>query len=426
MRNGARKAMVASPFRWFVAAVATLVFGGLLVSPFHSSERALLAEPGLLYAFDHHPVLSRGLHLALHLAALWLAAGLFERLPTLRAARLALLLYAIHPLHTQSLASLEARPHLLAALLSLAALRLWTRGHLWPALTFAIPATLAAPAALALPLVLWLWASPEDRRISAAPLGLLSGVGLAALLHGFNPSAVSLTAPPVVLLQTLFHFLLPAGLSADPELRTAPLAVALAAAVLVTFVYCLWRLKTAPRLWLASALLGLVPAPLLINNTAVPAGAAPHAALALLFLCGAAGWLLAQADARLLAPAAALFAVVTLLQVHTWQSERAVWLDAVRAAPRKASPRLRLAPLVEPRFALELLEQARRDTPDDPALALEFAAALARAGRPVHAAVEWEMARRLSGCAPSLRLRLNQLTPAGQPQPCLNSPEPSH
>lgn len=393
--------MVTPRFRWFAIGCGAAVFSGLLSAPYHSQELVLLPEPGWLYRLDSGAPVSRAVHLALHLAAVWLAAGLLEKLPSPRAARIALLLYAIHPLQTQALASLEARPLLTAAVLSLLALRLWLQGRTWFAVSCGLLAVLADWSAAALPGLLWLWSGVEQRRDSAAPLGVLTGVAFAAVIKALGESVTLsldyLLWQGLAVLRTTGIFTAPIGLSADPGVRGEPLQALSAWAVIGVAVFLLAASRGGPRRWLASALIALAPT---CSVFATPQLAwEPRAALALVFLCGAAGWLLAGTELRLLAPAAALFALVTAVQVQTWRSERSVWLEAARLAPGKPEPLRRLARLVDPAYALELLEQARPQAPDDPVLALDLAEAFARAGRPTMAEIEMARAWRLAGCA---------------------------
>lgn len=411
--------MVTPRFRWFAISCGAAVFSGLLSAPYHSQELALLAEPGWLYRLDGAAPVSRAVHLALHLVAVWLAAGLLEKLPSPRAARIALLLYAIHPLQTQTLASLEARPLLAAAVLSLLALRLSLQGWTWFAVSCGILAILADWSAVALPGLLWLWSGVQQRRDSAVPLGVLTGVALAAVLKALGESVtVSLDYllwQGLVLLRTLGNFMAPTGLSADPGFRGEPLLALSAWALIGAAVFLLAASRGGPRRWLVSALIAFAPT---FSVFATPQLAwDPRAALPLVFLCGAAGWLLAGTELRLLAPAAALLALVTAVQVQTWRSERSVWLEAARLAPGKPEPLRRLARVVDPAYALELLEQARLEAPDDPVLALDLADAFARAGRHAMAEVELARAWRLAGCAQQVGASSRE-----NPGPCATSP----
>jgi hypothetical protein len=391
--------MVASRFHWLAIGLAALVFAPLLAAPYHTSEQALRAAPGWLYLVDFAPWISRGLHLALHLAAVWLTAGLFRDLLRRRAARIAIILYALHPLQTETLASLEARPLLLAAVLSLAALRYWRRGNAWAAVSCGTLAAFADWSAVALPLLLWLWSSKDHRREAAAPLGVLSGVGIASVIHALG-SSITISAgymawQGVAVLRTFGLFVLPLAMSADPDVQAPPLVAAWAwgAVAAVATLVCLHR--AGPWRWCASALIALAPTSCLLASPQLAAD--PRAALALVFLSGGAGWLLAGSDHKLRVTATALLALVSLMQANTWRSERAVWIEAARLAPAKVEPRIRLAPLIDANHALQLLEGARTQAPEDPAVERQLTHAL----------------QRTAACAPS----------AGEA--CANSPEPS-
>lgn len=373
--------MVTSRFHWLATGIAALVFAPLLAAPYHTSELALRAAPGWLYLIDITPWISRGFHLALHLAAVWLAAGLFTDLLRRRAARIAIVLYALHPLQTETLASLEARPLLLVAVLSLAALRLWRRGNPWAAVSFGTLASLADWSAVALPLLLWLWSRKEHRREAAAPLGVLSGVGLASVIQALGESitvsAGYMAWQGVAVLRTFCLFVLPLAMSADPDVQAPPLVAAWAWGAVAAIAALVWLHRVGPWRWCASALIALAPTSCLLASPQLAAD--PRAALALVFLCGGAGWLLAGSDHKLRVTATALLALVSLMQANTWRSERAVWIEAARLAPAKVEPRIKLAPLVDAAHALQLLEDAWTRAPDHPAVERQMMHALQRA-----------------------------------------------
>lgn len=372
--------MVTSRFHWLAIGLAALVFAPLLAAPYHTSEQALRAAPGWLYLIDSAPWISRGLHLALHLAAVRLAASLFSELLRRRAARIAIVLYALHPLQTETLASLEARPLLLAAVLSLAALTQWRRGNAWAAVSCGTLAALADWSAAALPLLLWLWSGREQKREAAAPLGVLTGVCIASIIHALGSSltvsTVYMAWQGVAVLRTLGLFILPLEMSADPNVQATPLVAAWAWGAVAALIALVCLHRAGPWRWFASALIALAPTSCVLASPELAAD--PRAALALVFLSGGAGWLLAGSDHKLRVTATALLALVSLMQSNLWRSERAVWIEAARLAPAKVQPRLRLAPLVDANHALQLLERARTQAPEDPAVERQWSQALQR------------------------------------------------
>lgn len=372
--------MVTSRFHWLAIGLAALVFAPLLAAPYHTSEQALLAAPGWLHLLDFAPWISRGFHLALHLAAVWLAAGLFTDLLRRRAARIAVILYALHPLQTETLASLEARPLLLVAVLSLAALHFWRRGNVWAAVSFGTLASFADWSAAALPLLLWMWSSREQRREAAAPLGVLSGVCIASIIHALG-SSITISAgymswQGVAVLRTFGVFVLPTAMSADPDVQAPPLVAAWAWGAVAALVALVGLHRVGPWRWFSSALIALAPTSCLLASPQLAAD--PRASLALVFLSGGAGWLLAGSDHKLRVTATALLALVSVMQANTWRSERAVWIEAARMAPAKVEPRIRLAPLVDAGHALQLLQDARTRAADDPAVERQRTRALQR------------------------------------------------
>lgn len=184
-------------------------------------------------------------------------------------------------------------------------------------------------------------------------------------------------------------------MSADPDVRAPALVAAWAWGAVAALVALVSLHRVGPWRWFSSALIALAPASCLLAPPQLAAD--PRASLALVFLCGGAGWLLAGSYHKLRVTAAALLALVSVMQANTWRSKRAVWIEAARLAPAKVEPRIRLAPLVDAGHALQLLQDARTRAPDDPAVERRRTRAL----------------QRLVACAPSAS------------EACATSPAPS-
>jgi Flp pilus assembly protein TadD len=67
----------------------------------------------------------------------------------------------------------------------------------------------------------------------------------------------------------------------------------------------------------------------------------------------------------------AILTTLSILRTHTWQSDEALWREAVLHAPDKVRPKIQLSRSVPATEALKLLSEARQLAPADPAIATE-------------------------------------------------------
>ncbi|MBI5085860.1 MAG: hypothetical protein HZB13_14830 [Acidobacteria bacterium] len=290
-------------FRLLLVLAALAAFGGALWAPFQFDDFSLLADPvldapqGWRHAFEllqtrpltfltfwanvqvsREPWTFHLLSLALHLIAVWLAAGVLRELLPERAAWLAAALFAVHPLQTEAVVYVFARATLLAAVLCLLSLQLWLRGRRWAAAAAFCFALLAKEEVAAFPLVLALleW-STSRKRAAVAPLSAMlalaaaggaraawaassiagSGAGSQAGVTSFDYFSYQ----GVAILRYLWLALAPLGLTVDAEVRTAPLAAALAWGVISVVAILCWRAFRAaqPGFWILAGLVLLLP-----------------------------------------------------------------------------------------------------------------------------------------------------------------------
>ena len=76
-------------------------------------------------------------------------------------------------------------------------------------------------------------------------------------------------------------------------------------------------------------------------------------------------------------------------RTQVWRSDEALWREAVASAPEKVRPKIQLARAVGPPEAFELLHEARKLAPNDPAVAAETGRTLLAAGNPAAALAEF-------------------------------------
>jgi hypothetical protein len=330
------------------------------------------------------------LALALHAAASVLLAVLLPALFLKRATILAVLIYAVHPLHADSLAVPDLASTLPGAVLALSSALAFLRGLSRTGTALALIALLFEPAAAAIPPVLFLLAG---RAAGGRRLIWLGAAGAAAWLAALRPvwqqAAEQWPQLGIFALRTIFLTLFPLGLTPAPDLRGSPLESGLAALAVAAAAWVAWTAgrRHAPGAWLLSGVM------LLASVWFLPVGDAGRClALPLAALCAFLALMLEHADSRLSAVYVAALVLLSFNYARLWLDPVALHMEAVRLAPRLPAPALALAPYLPAAQALELIAEARRHAPSDPRLPAAAGDALLRARRPHEALSEFELA----------------------------------
>jgi len=411
-------------FRIILLAAALLAFGAALWAPFQFDDPSLLSDPVLDSAQGWRQIFSATqtrpltyltfwmnlrvsqdpwsfhlVNLLLHLVTVLLAHAALRGLLPQRAADLAALLFAIHPLQTEAVVYVFARATLLAALFCLLALWLWLRERPWLAVAAFGAALLAKEEAAAFPILLALmeWAT-RRRRDAVVPIAVMSALSLAAGLRVlYAASAIPgsgagaqagitsfeyFSFQGVAILRYLWLVLAPLGLTVDAEVRVAPILASLAWGVIAVVAILSWRTvrEAGAGFWILGGLILLLP-----SSSVFPAAdLAADRRMYLPMFCFAAlfGLLLQKADWRLCGGYFAVLACLSISQTLVWQSPQELWMDASRQAPAMIRPKRQLARVVPPFQAIELLEEARRLAPEDAAVATDLGVAYVRAAKP--------------------------------------------
>ncbi len=449
--------MVALRFRLILITAAVLAFGGALWAPFQFDDLSLLADPVMEAADGWRQAFSLeqtrpltyltfwlnlqagdapwGFHLVsllAHLACVWLVWEVLKELLPERTAMVAAALFAVHPLQTEAVVYVFARATVLATLLTLVAWRLWLKEKLWAAVGVFGVALLAKEEVAAAPLMLALleWGT-RRRRAAVGPLLAMTGLSLAAGLRtvwavgvvaGSGAGAQAGVTPfdyfsyqGVAILRYLWLLLAPLGLTVDAEVRVAPLVASVAWGVIAVVVMLSWRTVKAAQagFWILGGLLLLIP-----SSSVFPAAdlaADRRMYLPMVCFCGLLGLLLQKADWRLLSGYAAVLMALSVAQTVVWQSPQALWMEASRRAPEKVRPMRQLARVLPAAQAVELLEQAKRQAPEDAGVATDYGVALLRAGKPELALSEFGRALALEpGSAAAIHNRGLALLALGQ------------
>lgn len=407
-------------------AAALAAYGLTLAGSFHFDDYSLFSDPVITSASGwwrvwlphqtrpltwfsfwlnyrlggNDPILYHAFNLALHLAAVWLAAGVLMRLLPERAAWIAAALFAIHPIQSEPVAYVFARAIVLATVFCLLSLDSWLRGRHWIAVAWFALALLAKEECAAFPVFLLLLHLTSARaRRELAPIGAMMLLSLAAGLRviwamavtpgaqsaqsaGITPWTYLLTQGPVIL-RYLRLLAIPWGFSADPgvlpvtDWRAGAAWLALAALALAAG----WRFKGRREgFWFLGGMLLLLPSSSIFPVADLAVDRRLY--LPMLAFSACAGLLLQRIDRRVLAAAALVLIGLSAHRSWVWRSEESLWTEAVERAPWKVRPKLQLARAVDPGRALALLAQARQLAPRDPDIPAEQGRVYLENGRP--------------------------------------------
>jgi hypothetical protein len=188
-------------------------------------------------------------------------------------------------------------------------------------------------------------------------------------------------------------FLLPYGFTVDPGLRVPPAWLGLAGwAAVGALAVLAWRRRAV---WPLAGLVLLLPSSSIFPAADLAADRRMYLPL-VAFAAGAGVWL---AQVRRPAVSVAVVAALTLVSVErtwVWSSEERLWSEAVRRAPDKVRPRIQLSRALPAARALEVLGQAARIAPADPAVAAETGRVLLDEGQPDAALAEFGRALALA------------------------------
>jgi protein O-mannosyl-transferase len=342
----------------------------------------------------HHASLQHGLNLALHMTAVWLAFDSLSRLLPRRAAVIATLLFAVHPLQGETVNYVWARSTLLMAVLCLLSLRDWTREHRWRAVAWFGLALLAKEEAVVFPLVLLLLR--RDWKPFAAMMALSVAAGARVLWAASTTPGSQAGAQAaysvaeyfwtqgLVALRYLFSIVWPTALTPDPPIAPgvywwAWLLIGVAAA-----------LSYRRSVWFIAGVVLLLPSSSVFPASELSADRRMY--LPMLAFAASTGLLLRRWKAAPVALAAILIPL-SIARARVWESDRTLWTDALRKNEYSVRARLRLG-------TVPLLEEAKKLDPENPRVATELGRAYVQSGHPEQALSEFGRALALAPNSP--------------------------
>lgn len=321
---------------------------------------------GQAVLFGTSPVAGHAINVLLHVAVVFLSFLLFQRLGASSAiATLATMLWAIHPVGVETVAYMNSRSGLLAALLSflgwLLVLRPGRRGWLPACLCFVL-AMMSKEEAAAAPLIaiLLLWTKSRDEEIPRPTFVSMIAIASTWLtipllfLLFRSPHVGTAGAEVSPWWVYLWHqgtnlplhfsqFIFPWPLTLDRDLPTwaySPVVILLGWMALAAWIAIAWRQNRTPLgIGMAAAILALLPTHSIVPLLDVHASRffypmLPWCALA----AGSAISRLNLNTARWRALALAILfpmTVLTAFHIHRWQDPLRVWQADVKAAPSR-------------------------------------------------------------------------------------------
>jgi len=370
-----------------------------------------------------NPVFYHVVNLALHLAAVWLLFGALSRLLPERAAFVATLLFAIHPMQAEAVNYVFARSTLLDTTLCITALVLWVHGRYWWAVVAFAAALLAKEECVAFPVFLLLLhdAQPKppapplrldglrSRRAIAAMFGVALAAGAWVYLEvlrtpgamagpqaGISPGSYLLTQG-FVILRYLQLLVVPVGFNVDSDIPRLVLWQGLVCwLVVAALVARAWRWFRGGRagFWFMAGLVLLLPSSSIFAAQDLAADRRMY--LPMVGFAACLGLLFGRVRPIVIAGVAVVLIGLSVERTLVWRTEQSLWADAVEKSPRKVRTKLQLARAVGRREALSLIGQARELAPEDARVATEAGRVYMEMGRPALALSEFGRALALT------------------------------
>ena len=442
-------------FGWQAVAIAVFVaiaYANSLGSSFHFDDSAIFLTPSILrpgfgweifrlhqtrpltYLTFHwnylvggpNPLLYHAVNLLLHAANSILLLAVARRYLSPFAAGCVAVLFALHPLQTESVTYVFSRSTLLSTHFALWVLWFQARGrYLVSALLFAV-SLLAKEETIALPAFLLLLELFERRRPKIGYFAALFGIaGLAAarLFYAIHVTPIDPVWGRVPGISTLSYLLTqcrvmwiylrlavaPIGLNLDRDVPLSTsllspwttLPAVLALALLGTaLVWLAWKKHSAAALWALGFFVLISPGSSIVVQRDLIFEHRTY--LPLVALAVALGFLLQRISRPWLTAAMAVLipamAAGTIMRNAAWHDEKTLWTDIARKSPNKGRSWLGMASLYwnNPAKAAEYLRKGLAVDPRNDTLHTNYGIVLLSLNRPAEALAQFQSAMALS------------------------------
>ena len=434
---------------YFVLVASLIVFGMGLLGSFHFDDYSLFSDPAVTSTSGwwqvwqplrtrpltyltfwanyqlggQSPVGYHAVNLAIHLYAVWLLYGILARLTGEKAALIATVIFALHPIQSEPVLYVFERATLLATVFCLLCWRSWLDRRYWFAVGWFALSLLAKEECVSFPLFLWMFQRTVLPTAAMLVLALAAGVRVIvahAALHVASAGAVAANAGGVaspyfatvsgvvfgyfrmsllpylctqglVILRYFRMLLLPYGFTVDPDIPAVlDWRGWLAWAAILGIAALLWK-HYRHGWWFAAGLLLLLPSSSIFPAADLAADRRLY--LPMIAFAALAGLLLKGVRRRmLLVPLALGLAAISFTRTRVWLTEHALWSEAVERAPGKLRPLLQLSRASKPESALRILDYAQTVAPNDSRPAVEKGLRLLAMSRPDQALAQFERA----------------------------------
>ena len=408
-----------------VAVAALAAYAGAAGGVFHFDDFSIFADPAITSSSGWYevwqPMQTRpltwftfwlnhalggdnplGYHLfnfLAHLAtALLLRLALWRLMPG-PVGFMAALLFAVHPMASETVCYVFARSSLLATFFCVGALDAWGRKRHWEAAAWFAAALLAKEECAAFPiflLALHVSVSRDKRELPAiqamTAMAALAGLrviyGLRFIGEGGGPYRAGIHPLDYFAMQGLMiprylaRLIVPVNFSIDPDF---PLALApwgwLGWAAICGLVYLAYSRFDRARegFWFIGGLILLLPGSSVFPVADLSADRRMY--LPMIAFSVAAAFLFQRVSKIAFAAIVVLLAGLSIERTIVWRSGETLWAEAMNAAPDKLRPKIQLARALPPDAAIKLLNEAKKTNPDEPLVASELGRAYVAAGR---------------------------------------------
>ena len=334
---------------------------------------------------DSNPLDYHAINLALHLVAVILLFDALRLLIKERAAFIAALIFAVHPIQAEAVDYVFARSSGLDTVLCLAALLAWIRGRHWRAVAWFGAALLAKEESVSFPVFVWLLTlaiSPAEWKQRMKPIAAMLMLALAAGLWVFIEANITpgsqgaaqagitvrdyFLAEGPAILRYLRLLMVPWGLNVDPDIPVPPAWLGAVAWLAIAAICALATRRFAragPGFWFIGGIVLLLPSSSIFAATDLAADRRMY--LPMIAIAACIGLLLKRVSPAVVAAIAVVLIGLSIQRTLVWRTETTLWTDAVEKSPNKVRTKIQLARYSEPARALELLGEASKLAPED-------------------------------------------------------------
>ncbi len=381
--------------------LAVVAYALCVTAPFTFDDQAIFLVKGLTrpltwltYQWNgRDPMWFHIVNLLLHLGAVWLCADTLRRVLPAEAARVATLLFAVHPMQSEPVNYVWARSGLLMTVFCLLTLRDWLSGRQWRAVLWFALALAAKEECAGFPVFLFaLNLSLRRDRREWRPIAAMLAVAVGAVVYTvWAASAYSgsqagtqsvytpleyLSSQGLVILRYLQLLVIPWGFTIEPNIPTGWWVAWIPVLLLAGLAARRFR-DAAWGFWLLSGLLLLLPSSSFFPVNDLVAYRRMYLPM-IAFAAAAALWI----PPRVAIPVALVLTALTMHRTWTWSDNKRLWAEAVEHSPQKVRPRIQLAKALPPTEAIAALTEAKKIEQNNVTLAIELVMAHLAADQP--------------------------------------------